>query len=114
MIENSFAIGCGEIVVAEDLLKGNVDVNILFIAELFKKKPNLDERDSDVIEAFKHIGVDDESVREETIMRNWINYLEISDVFVDNLYVDLRDGTVLRKVIEKLTIDPNVIDLNRI
>lgn len=50
--------------------------------------------------------------REERQFRLWINSLEIENVYINNLYEDVRDGQVLLKVIHK--IDPTVVEWNRV
>ena len=100
MIKNSLLLGCDEVVGAKDIVKGNEKVNIVFVAELFNTKHGLDDTDA-IID-------DDEGSREERAFRQWINSLGIEDIFVDNLYHDLKDGIILCKVIHK--IDPKVVD----
>ena len=58
----------------------------------------------DVANELSHMIEDDvEGSREERAFRQWINSLGIEDVFVNNLYEDLRDGLVLLKVIHKIS-----------
>ena len=58
--------------------------------------------------------VDDdiEGSREERAFRQWINSLGIEDVFINNLYEDLRDGLVLLKVIHK--INPTLVSWEKV
>ena len=85
-------------------MKGNEKVNIIFVAELFNTKHGLEDTDV-VVE-------DDEGTREERAFRQWINSLGIEDVFVNNLYQDLKDGFVLCKVIHR--INDKVVEWNRL
>ena len=42
-INNSKAMGCGDVVAAEDIVRGNPKVNVLFVAEMFNTKHGLDK-----------------------------------------------------------------------
>ena len=55
---------------------------------------------------------DIEGSKEERSFRQWINSLGIEDVFINNLYEDLRDGLVLLKVIHK--INPTLVPWNKV
>ena len=55
---------------------------------------------------------DIEGIREERALRLWINFLGIENVFIDNLYKDLKDGLVLCKVIHR--IDDKVVEWPRV
>jgi len=103
MIQNSLNLGCDEVVGPRDIIKGNEKVNIILVAELFNTKHGLEDTD---------IVIDDEGTREERAFRQWINSLGIEDVFVDNLYQDLKDGIILCKVIHR--INDRVVEWNRI
>jgi len=50
-INNSFALGCGDVVGPKDIVKGNNKVNTIFVAELFKNRNGMpedkDEKKSD-------------------------------------------------------------------
>ena len=93
MINNSFALGCADVVGPKDIVKGNEKVNIIFVAELFNTKHGLDDNDL----------VIDEETREERAFKQWINSLGIDDVFIESdLYASLSDGLILLKVIHKL------------
>lgn len=45
---------------------------------------------------------DIEGSREERAFRFWINSLGIEDVFITNLYDEVKDGLVLLKVMDKI------------
>jgi len=49
MIKNSEALGCDDIVSAEDIVTGNEKVNLFFVAELFGTKYGLNSNYSDHI-----------------------------------------------------------------
>jgi hypothetical protein len=103
-IDSSFALGCGDVVGANDICKGNDKVNVILVAEMFNTKHGLDATDWDPAGLLD----DGEGSREERAYRFWINSLDIEGVFVDNLYEDLKDGLILCKVIHR--IDDKVIE----
>lgn len=97
-INNSFALGCGDVVGKRDIPKGNPKVNVVFIAEIFNTKHGLDDVEIDLAGLLD----DGEGTKEERAFRLWINSLGIDGVFIDNLYEDLRDGIVLCKVCHRI------------
>lgn len=115
MIDNSKAIGVADLVGAKDWIKGNARVNTVYVAEIFNTRHGLQELTKEEEEAFEKAGIVDDDIagtREERQFRLWINSLEIENVYINNLYEDLRDGQVLLKVIHK--IDPTVVEWNRV
>lgn len=114
-IDNSKKIGCDDVVGAKDIPKGNSKVNSLFVAEIFNTKhglPDLNEEEKEAIETAINDYDDIEGSREERAFRLWINSLGIEDVFVNNLYEDVRDGLVLCKVIHR--IDNTVVEWDKV
>jgi len=111
MIDNSRAMGCGDVVSAKAVVKGNPKVNIVLVAEMFNTKHGLD----DLEEPLDLAGIIDDDIegsKEERAFRMWINSLGIDGVFIDNLYEDLKDGLVLCKVIHR--IDNTVVEWDRV
>ena len=115
LIDNSKALGCDDVVGAKDICKGNSKVNSLFVAEVFNTNhglPDLNKEEKEAIETAINDYDDIEGSREERAFRLWINSLGIEDVFVNNLYEDVRDGNVLCKVIHR--IDNTVVEWDRL
>lgn len=114
--ENAAKIGCSNVATPNDLVSNSPLVNILFLADLFNTKHGLEELTKEVFDvANKLAKMDDDDFvgsHEERAFRQWINSLGIEDVFINNLYEDLRDGIVLCKVIHK--IDSTLIDWKRV
>jgi plastin-1 len=111
MIDNSRAMGCGDVVGAKAITKGNPKVNIILVAEMFNTKHGLD----DLEEPLDLAGIIDDDIegsKEERAFRMWINSLGIEGVFIDNLYEDLKDGLVLCKVIHR--INDTVVEWDRV
>merc|ERR1712176_1719343 len=114
-IDNSKAIGCDDVIGAKDICKGSHKVNSIFVAEIFNTNhglPDLNKEEKEAIETAINDYDDIEGSREERAFRLWINSLGIEDVFVNNLYEDVRDGLVLCKVIHR--IDPTVVDWSKV
>lgn len=105
-IDDSFKIGCQDVVGAADVCKGNEKVNVILVAEMFNARHGLGDLDEPIDLA--GLIEDGEGSREERAFRMWINSLGIEGVFIDNLYEDLKDGLVLCKVIHR--IDEKVVE----
>jgi plastin-1 len=99
-------------VTAKDWVKGNSKVNTIFVAEVFNTRHGLEEVTQEEIDKAGLIDDDIAGSREERQFRLWINSLEIEDVYINNLFEDVRDGQVLLKVIHR--INPNVVEWNRV
>ncbi len=115
MIKNGSAIGVAELVGAKDWTKGNARVNTVYVAEIFNTRHGLQELTKEEEAEFETAGLIDDDIegtREERQFRLWINSLELENVYVNNLFEDVRDGQVLLKVIHK--IDPTVVEWNRV
>lgn len=52
-----------------------------------------------------------EETREEKAFRNWMNSLGV-EPFVNNLYLDLRDGTILLQLFNK--VEPGIVDERKV
>jgi len=104
MIGESKKIGVAEVCSGKDLVKGNTKVNTLFVAEVFNTRHGLEitEEEKELIEKFGNDYDDIEGSREERAFRLWINSLGIEDVFITNLYDEVRDGMVLLKVCHRI------------
>lgn len=51
-INNSFTLGCGDVVGKKDIPKGNQKVNIILIAEIFNTKHGLEDMQIDLAGLF--------------------------------------------------------------
>lgn len=58
------------------------------------------------------INDDIEGSRDERAFRFWINSLGIDDVYINDLYEEVKDGLVLLKVMDKL--DTSVVDWKKV
>ena len=91
-MNNSKAMGVADVCDAEDWIKGNVKVNTVYVAEVFNTRHGLAPMTQEEIDKFGLIDDDVAGSREERQFRLWINSLEIPDVYINNLYEDVRDG----------------------
>lgn len=115
MILESQKIGVADVIGPRDLVKGNAKVNSIFIAEIFNAKHGLQELTKQEQEAYEAAGMLDDDIegsREERAFRFWINSLGIEDVFITNLYEEVKDGLVLLKVMDK--IKPGCVDWKKV
>jgi plastin-1 len=108
MITNSIALGVPDVVRPRDIVTGNEKVNTLFVSYIFNTKHGLEELTADEYQAAAMLDDDIEGTREERVFRLWINSLNIEDVYVNNLFDDIKDGVLINKVIHK--IDDKVVD----
>jgi len=88
---------------APDIVTGHPRFNLAFDANLFNTWPGLEP-----VEEIEIVVI--EETREEKTFRNWMNSLGV-DPYVNNLYDDLRDGTVLLQLFDK--IQPGIVDWKR-
>lgn len=112
MMLNSESIGVADVCGAEDIVKGNARVNMIFVSEIFNTKHGLEELTKEEYEAAALLDDDIDASKEERGFRFWINSLGIEDVFVNNLYEEARDGLVILKVIHR--INDQVVDWKRV
>ncbi|KAH7420402.1 hypothetical protein KP509_13G006300 [Ceratopteris richardii] len=90
-------IGCRKYLTAKDILEGSSNLNLAFVAHLFKQRRGLSNKYS-----FAELIVDDEQdSREERAFRMWINSLGI-ETYVHDLFDGVRDGWVLLEVLDKV------------
>lgn len=88
----------------EDITSGNTKLNMSFVAQLFNQCPALDVLEADL--AVVADVLDDEDLgdtREERVFRMWINSLGIDQVYIHNLFNDLRDGLVLLLIFDRMS-----------
>jgi hypothetical protein len=81
-------LGCRKFLTARNIVQGHPKLNLAFVANLFNTWPALEPVAEPVVV---------EETREEKAFRNWMNSLGV-EPFVNNLYIDLRDGLVLLQV----------------
>lgn len=99
VLDNAERIECRKYLTPASLVAGNPKLNLAFVAHLFNTHPGLDpitEDDKIEIEDF-----DAEGEREARVFTLWLNSLDV-DPSINNLFEDLKDGTVLLQAYEKV------------
>lgn len=90
-------IGCRKYLSPKDIVEGSSNLNLAFVAHIFKERNGLTSKVS-----FAEMMFDDEQdSREERAFRMWINSLGI-ETYVHHLFDGVRDGWVLLEVLEKV------------
>ena len=72
----------------------------------------LTKEEAEAYDKAKLLDDDVEGTREERAFRMWINSLGIDDVYINNLYEDVRSGVLLLKVIDR--IKPGVVNWKKV
>lgn len=88
-----------------DITSGNVKLLTIFVAELFNTKHGLEQLNEEELEAYEKAGIIDDDIegsRDERAFRFWINSLNIEDIYINDLFEDVKTGVVVLKVLDKL------------
>jgi len=112
VIENSKKLGVDTFTRSSDLLSGNNKLHLIFAAAIFNTNPGLYATEEELYEAAALIEDDVEGTREERAFRMWINSLGIENLYINNLYEDVKDGLALLKVLDK--VEPGIVDWKRV
>mmetsp|Transcript_34114 Transcript_34114/g.59514 ORF Transcript_34114/g.59514 Transcript_34114/m.59514 type:complete len:627 (-) Transcript_34114:103-1983(-) len=112
VIQNAQVLGVETVTQARDILSGNSRLNILLLAAIFNTNPGLTVTEGELVDLTSLLEDDVEGTREERAFRMWINSLTIEDLYINNLYEDVRDGLCFLKVIDKL--EPGRVDQRRV
>ncbi len=112
VLANAKKLGAESFITPNDICNGNEKLNLLFTAEIFNNFHGLEELSEEEYEAAKLLNDDVEGTREERAFRMWINSLGLDDIYVNNLYEDVRSGVLLLKVIDR--IKPGVVNWKRV
>lgn len=113
VLDNAKKLGAESYITPNDICVGNEKLNLLFTAEIFNNFHGLDDlKEEEAYEASKLLNDDVEGSREERAFRMWMNSLGLDDVYINNLYEDVRSGVLLLKVIDK--IKPGVVNWKKV
>lgn len=103
VIENAKRIDVTTFIRPSDISSGNSKLNLLFAAAIFNTNPGLVASEAELYEAAQLLNDDVEGTREERSFRMWLNSLNLEDVYVNNLYEDLKDGLIVLKALDKVS-----------
>lgn len=98
VLQNADALGCRKYLSPKTLVGGNPKLNLAFVAHLFNTHPCLEPLTEQ--EAVDLI-VDEGDDREARAFTLWLNSLNV-DPYVNNLYLDVRDGIILLQAIDRI------------
>eukprot|EP01016_Furgasonia_blochmanni_P032463 TRINITY_DN3348_c0_g1_i11.p2 TRINITY_DN3348_c0_g1~~TRINITY_DN3348_c0_g1_i11.p2 ORF type:complete len:424 (+),score=160.69 TRINITY_DN3348_c0_g1_i11:548-1819(+) len=102
VIDDAKKIGATSFTKPEHIVSGNPKINLLFAASIFNANTGLVANEQEVKDAAGLLDDDIEGSREERAFRMWINSLGLENVYVNNLYEDIKDGVVLLKVLDRV------------
>jgi len=103
VLDNANLVGAEVFIKAGDITSGNEKLNLAFTAQLFNACPGLEPLKEEEQKELAGLMDDDAGdSREERAFRMWINTLGISDLYINNLFEDCKDGLTLLKVIDKI------------
>jgi plastin-1 len=97
-----------------DIVSGNRNLNVGFVAQLFNTCPGLTLTE-EVMDNFDFASVMVDDVgdsREERVFRMWINSLNLPDVYINNLFEELQDGYII--LLLEDTVQPGVVSWKRV
>lgn len=112
VIRGAQILGVETVTQARDILSGNSRLNILLLAAIFNTNPGLTVSEGELVDLVSLLEDDVEGTREERAFRMWINSLNIENLYINNLYEDVKDGLCFLQVIEKLV--PGTVDQRRV
>ncbi|XP_062849014.1 plastin-1 isoform X1 [Trichomycterus rosablanca] len=107
MLRQAALLDCRQFVSPRDVVSGNNNLNLAFVANLFNMYPALSkptDNDIDITQL--------EESREDKTFRNWMNSLGVSP-YVNRLYSDLADGLVILQLYEKIQVPVDWKKVNR-
>jgi hypothetical protein len=115
LIKNAESIGVPALVRPADVASGNVKLLTVFVAEVFNTRHGLEELNQEEMEAYEKAGIindDVEGTRDERAFRFWINSLNLEDIYINDLIQDVKTGTIVLKVMDKLK--PGIVDFKTV
>jgi plastin-1 len=102
VIDNSKNLGVESFIRPENIVTGNARLNLAFCAQIFNTNPGLQISEQELVDMAGLLDDDVGDSREERVFRMWINSLGVEDLYVNNLFEDLRDGVVLLQLMDKI------------
>lgn len=101
VLDHAERMGCKRYLDSKDVVEGSSNLNLAFIAQVFKMRNGLSLDGKKV--SFAEMMTDDiQTSREGRCFRFWMNSLGIA-TYVNNVFEDVRNGWVLLEVLDKIS-----------
>lgn len=110
MLQESEKINCRSFLTSKEVVHGNYNLNVAFVANLFNNYPGLNKPEEKV-EVFQELETLQTETREEKTYKNWMNSLGV-DPRVNYLYGDLTNGLVIFQIYE--IIQANIVNWKKV
>lgn len=106
LLDHAERMGCKRYLDPMDIVEGSSNLNLAFVAQIFKMRSGLSVDGKKV--SFAEMMTDDvQTSREGRCFRFWMNSLGIA-TYVNNVFEDVRNGWVLLEVLDKIS--PGVVN----
>mmetsp|Transcript_11248 Transcript_11248/g.35886 ORF Transcript_11248/g.35886 Transcript_11248/m.35886 type:complete len:655 (+) Transcript_11248:38-2002(+) len=112
VIRNAKALEVPCFIQPEDIVSGNPRMNLAFLAQIFNQCPGLSITEEEAYEMVGLLDDDEGDSREERVFRMWINSLNAKDLYIHNLFEDLRDGVALLQLMD--AVQPGIVSWRRV
>ena len=100
VVNNAKKLGVKPFIRPSAIANGNSKLNLMFCSLIFNAKHGLPPLSEEEYEKAKMTYDDVEGTFEERVFRLWMNSLDIEDLYISNLYDDLKDGLNFLKVMD--------------
>ena len=113
VLKNAEYINVTPFLTAMDICAGNRKLNLGFVAQLFNENPGLEITEEQLAELdLSMLEIDDQGdSREERVFRMWINSLNITDLYLADLFAGL-DGLNILKL--EAFVEPGCVDFKKV
>lgn len=101
VLDHAERMGCKRYLDSRDIVEGSSNLNLAFIAQVFKNRNGL-SMDSKKYSFAEMMTDDVQTCREERCFRFWMNSLGIS-TYVNNVFEDVRNGWALLEILDKIS-----------
>jgi len=112
VLDNAQKLNVKSFIKPRDIVAGNSKLNLIFTAAIFNQCPGLEPLTTEEVKKAGMLEDDKGDSREERVFRMWINSLGIDDLYINNLFLDCRDGLVLLKVMDK--VEPGIVHWTKV
>ncbi|KAF2292522.1 hypothetical protein GH714_025157 [Hevea brasiliensis] len=107
VLEHADRMGCKRYLTAKDIVEGQPNLNLAFVAHIFQHRNGLSSTQTKQMSFLETLPDDTQISREERAFRFWMNSLGNS-TYIDNVFEDLRNGWVLLETLDKVS--PGIVN----